>query len=188
MERKKWLFVLLSILMAASLACNLNLGGPEPPASPIPVSTEEVEKLKQSLEQVYTEGVAGSEVTIEITESQMTSMAAFELQGQESMDIRDPQVFLRDGQIQFFATVTQQNWEAVLKLVLTLDVDTAGNPEFSFVSAKIGPLDVPDSILEDIELYVDRAFASQIDQRASDIRIDSITIEDGIMKITGQKE
>jgi hypothetical protein len=188
MERKKWLFVLLIILMAASLACNLNLGGPEPPASPIPVSTEEVEKLQQSLEQAYTEGVAGSDVTIEITEAQMTSMAAFELQGQESMDIQDPQVFLRDGQIQFFATVEQPNWEAVLKLVLTLDVDTAGNPEFSFVSAKIGPLDVPDSILEDIELYVDRAFASQIDQRASDIRVESITIEDGVMTIKGQKE
>jgi hypothetical protein len=104
------------------------------------------------------------------------------------MDIRDPQVFLRDGQIQFFATVEQPNWEAVLKLVLTLDVDTVGNPEFSFVSAKIGPLDVPDSILEDIELYVDRAFASQIDQRASDIRVESITIEDGVMTIKGQKE
>ena len=117
MERKKWLFILLSGLLAATIACNLNIGGPEPPASPIPVTTEEVENLEQSLEEVYEAGVSGSEVILEITEAQMTSMAAFELQGQDALDIQDPQVYLRDGQIQFFATVTQPNLEAVMKLV-----------------------------------------------------------------------
>jgi hypothetical protein len=188
MQSKKWLIILLSVLVTASLACNLNLGGPEPPASPIPVTTEEVENLEESLEEVYEQDAPGSEVTLKITEAQMTSMAAFELQGQEAMDIQDPQVFLRDGQIQFFATVAQPNLEAVMKLVLALDVDAVGNPDFTFISAKIGPLNVPDSILADIEDYVDSAFASQIDQMAADIRIESITIEDGVMTIVGHKE
>jgi hypothetical protein len=188
MERKKWFFILLFVLVAATLACNLNIGGPEPPASPIPVTTEEVENLEESIEEVYEAGVPGSDVTLEITEAQMTSMAAFELQGQDALDVQDPQVYLRDGQIQFFATVAQPNLEAVMNLVLTLDVDAAGNPEFTFVSAKVGPLNVPDSILEDIEFYVDSAFASQIDQMASDINIESITIDDGVMTIVGRKE
>jgi hypothetical protein len=188
MERKQWMLIILSILAAASLACNLSLGGPQPPASPIPVTTEVVENFEESLEEIVELEPPGKEVTLTITEAQMTSMAAFELQGQEALDIRDPQVFLRDGQIQFYATVVQPNLEAVLELVLTLDVDAAGDPEFTFVSAKIGPLNVPDSILEDIEYYVDSAFASQINQMATDIRIESITIEDGVMTIVGHKE
>ena len=78
MESKKWLIILLSVLATASLACNLNLGGPEPPASPIPVTTEEVESLEESLEEACEQGASGSEVTLKITEAQMTSMAAFE--------------------------------------------------------------------------------------------------------------
>ena len=188
MKRIKWFFALFLILIVTSLACNFSLGGPEPPASPIPVTTDEVENLEESLQDAYSEGLAGGEITLEITEAQLTSMVAFELQGQENLSIRDPQVYLRDGEIQFFATVEQPAFAAVMKVVLTLSVDSAGKPEFTFVSAKIGPLSVPDSIMDDLETYVDRSFAAQINGRATDIHIDRITIEDGVMTIVGQKE
>jgi len=188
MKRKKWFFALFLILIVTSLACNFSLGGPEPPASLIPVTTEEVENLEESLEDAYTESLAGGEITLEITEAQLTSMVAFELQSQENLSIKDPQVYLRDGEIQFFATVEQPAFAAVTKVVLTLAVDSAGNPDFTFVSAKIGPLSVPDGILEDLETYIDHNFASQINEMANDIRIDNITIEDGVITIVGQKE
>ena len=188
MKRKKWFLALILILIVTSLACNFSLGGPEPPASPIPVTTEEFENLEESLEDAYAEGLAGGEVTLEITEAQLTSMVAFELQDQENLSIKDPQVYLRDGEIQFFATVEQPAFAAVMKVVFTLSVDSAGKPEFTFVSAKIGPLSVPDSIMDDLETYVDRSFAAQINGMATDIHIDKITIEDGVMTIVGQKE
>ena len=188
MQRKKWLFVLISIVILSSLACKFNLGGPKPPASPIPVTTEDVEALEESLEDAYTDGLKGGEITLQITEAQLTSMLAFELQDQANLSIKDPQVYLRDGEIQFFATVDQSAVDTVMKVVLSLSVDSAGNPEFTFVSAKIGPLSVPDSIMEDLETYVDRSFAAQIDGMATDIRIDSITIEDGLLTIVGHKE
>jgi len=188
MKRKQWLFVLLIILIGSSLACNLNLRGPEPPAPPIPVSTEEVTTLKESLEEAYAEGMTGKQVTIEITEAQLTSMAAFELQNQQDLDIKDPQVYLQNGEIQFFATVAQPAFEAIMKVVLTLDVNASGQPQFTFVSANIGPLNVPDSILSEVESYVGRAFSTQLDQMAADIVISSITIGDGVMTIVGQKK
>jgi hypothetical protein len=188
MKRKKWFIALTLILIVTSLACNFSLGGPKPPGSPIPVTTEEVENLEESLEDAYAEGLAGGEVTVEITEAQLTSMVAFELQGQENLSIKDPQVYLHDGEIQFFATVEQPAFAAVMKVVMTLSVDSAGKPKFTFVSAKIGPLSVPDSIMDDLETYVDRSFAAQINGMASDIHIDKITIEDGVMTIVGQKE
>ena len=188
MKRKKWLIALLFSVIVTSLACNFSLGGPEPPASPIPVTTEEVENLEESLEDAYAQGLAGGEVTLQITEAQLTSMVAFELQDQENLSIKDPQVYLREGEIQFFATIDQSAVDAVLKVVLSLSVDSAGTPEFTFVSAKIGPLSVPDSIMEDLETYVDRSFAAQINGMATDIHIDSITIGDGVMTIVGHKK
>lgn len=188
MKRKKWLFVLLIILIGSSLACNLDLKGPERPASPIPVSTEEVKNLAESLEKAYSEGMTGKQVTIEITEAQLTSMVAFELQDRQDIDIKDPQVYLQDGELQFYATVVQPAFEAVMKVVLTVDADAFGMPQFTFVSANIGPLKVPDSILSEVESYVDRAFSAQVNQMADDIVISSITIGDGLMTIVGQKK
>ena len=76
MKRKKWFLALILILIVTSLACNFSLGGPEPPASPIPVTTDEVENLEESLQDAYSEGLAGGEITLEITEAQLTSMVA----------------------------------------------------------------------------------------------------------------
>jgi uncharacterized protein YpmS len=187
MHRRRILLAPVILLILASLACNFGLKSVETPAPPPPVSTQSVEELQKNLEKAYQEAQNSGQVNITVTESQLTSIVAFELEKQDITSVKDPQVYLRNGQVQVYGTL-EGDVSATARVVFDVDVNAAGKPEFHAVSAKVGPLPIPEDILSQLETNLNQAFADQIESMAPNTHIDNIAIADGEMTITGHKE
>jgi hypothetical protein len=187
-NRSLALAAVILCLAGASLACNFRLPGPKPPASPVPVSTEAVESLKQDLRDAAEQAQLGNPVVVELSETQLTSLVAFELQKQTELPLRDPQIFLREGKIQVFATLTQNQVSAPLRIVLAVAVDGNGLPAYTLEEAELGPVALPDDLRSQIEAELDRAFRGMTGSSLEGVTIESIIIQDGLMTIQGRQK
>jgi uncharacterized protein YpmS len=179
-----WLAALAVLLTMA--ACTLFIGGPAYPERSIPVSTEAVGDLQQSIAEAIAAGAITGEMTITITEAQLTSYLAMKLQQQTDPLLTDPQVYLQDGQIQVYGRARKGNFEATALIVLTAGVDENGELKIELVSADFGPLPVPAGLLDIITAMIDEAFTGSIGPVATGIRLTNVAIADGEMTITGQ--
>jgi hypothetical protein len=173
-------------LLLASLACNLGLSGVATPAPTIPVSTEAAGSLEDTLQNAYEEAQKSGDLDLVLNEEQLTSMVALELQKQGEQSIRDPQVYLRSGQIQLHGTAEYQNIGLPAQIILTASVDSQGRADFTVVSASVGPFPVPDNLITSLEANLDQGFNEQMEILAPNTRIDNITVEDGYMRIAGR--
>lgn len=173
------------VLLLVNMACNLTPRSEPTPAEVIPITTEAVESLKKDLQKAGKEIKLSGQTTLVIDEAELTSLAAFELQNQDSQVFQDPQIFLRDGQIKIATQVEQGNSRASVDIVMEVSADADGRPEYQLVSAKIGPLPLPESMSQQIYKLIDDAFTSKIDPQMDDIFIDNITIKNGLMTVQG---
>jgi len=183
----------LFVLILTSLACSMFIGGPDySDRAPVPVSTEAAESLKDEIKRSFESGLSTGEVTIQITEPQITSLIAARLQSDPNMQqdskplITDPQVYLRDGQMQIFGKTQQGMFNANIGIIVVITVDETGTPKIEIASADFGPLPVPDGIKGAISSMIQEAFTGSLGPVATGIRIQSINIADGVMTITGR--
>jgi hypothetical protein len=178
--------LLVAGLIFASLACNFGTRSSQLSQTPIPEPTQVIDSLEENPDQVLRDSENPEEVTLSITEGQLTSLVANEIQGQDDYPIKDPQVHLQDGQIRFTATVVQQNLSLPAEVVMTIQPDSSGHPQVDVVSAKIGPLPLPGKTVDDLESGLNSAFANEIESEVPNIRIENIIIANGVMTITGK--
>jgi hypothetical protein len=173
-------------LAFAVLACAINIGGPAYPTPVIPISTEAVGELQSSLETAVTAGSISGMVTLAFSESQITSYLYYKLLAQTQSLIKNPQVYLREGQLQVYGTATEGNLEATVRIILNAGVDDQGQLSIGLVSADFGPLPLPDELKEIITATIKEAFTGALGPVATGIRLQSVTISDGTMTIVGQ--
>ena len=194
MKRKKLsLPLFLLTLLLTSLACTVFVGGPDySDRTPIPVSAESAESLKEEIKRAFEAGVETGDVTIRITEPQITSVLALRLQSDPNLQedqkpfIIDPQVYLRDGQMQIFGKTQQGMLTANIGIIVAMSVDENGKPKIEITSADFGPLPAPDTLKEAISAMIDEAYTGSIGPVATGLRIQSIAIADGVMVIYGR--
>ncbi|MGC1377149.1 MAG: hypothetical protein WA821_13040 [Anaerolineales bacterium] len=181
-------------LALAALACTIFVGGPDYPKTPVPVSTEAVGSLDDQFHAAETAAADSGTLTLTINESQITSLLADKLAEQtdpstgssQAPFITDPQVYLRDGQIQIYGKAAQGNLQANVRIILSATLDDNGKPVISVVSADFGPLPVAESLNNAISKMVDEAFTGAIGPAAIGFRLESLTIADGVMTLTGR--
>jgi hypothetical protein len=185
-ERIGPILLALAALWAASLACTLPGRSAKPPAgyAPIPVTTQAAGELRQNLEVAASEIATSGSTTVVIDEAQLTSILAIELQSQNQLNIQDPQVYLRDGQVQLFGNLQEGKVTAPLKVFLTISADRQGQPQFQVVEAMAGPLPVPKDLLDQFTTQFDQVLGRRINPDDNLLYIDRITIADGKMTIT----
>ncbi len=157
---------------------------PTPTPAPPPVTTSAVKTLESNLQQAATQVSETGKINVSITESQATSLVAQEMKSQTDLPISDPQIYFRDGQITFQAKASQSGITLPVKIVITVSVDSQGKPAYQIRSASLGVLTVPDSLLNQFKAELDSALANQLNLRESTV-IETITIADGIMTVTG---
>lgn len=194
MKQKKYaLPIFLLTILLTSLACTIFVGGPDySNLAPIPVSTEAAESLKQEMKQAFENGAQTGVVTLNITEPQITSVLAFRLLSDPNMQtdkkpiISDPQVYLRDGQMKIYGKSQQGMFAANIGVIVNMGVDELGKPKIEIASADFGPFPVPGGIKEALTAMIDEAYTGAIGPAATGLRIETITIADGIMTITGR--
>lgn len=179
------LLTLLSLTLA-SLACTMFVGGPDYPNTPIPVSTEAIGDLNQQVEAAITSAAESGTLSFSITESQLTSLVAAKLAAQSDQLITNPQVYLRDGTMQIYGKAVKGNFQANIRVVFTITLDAEGKPVINITSADFGPLPAPEGLNTAITAMVDEAFTGMVGPAATGFRLESVTIADGVMTITGK--
>ena len=173
-------------LILAGLACTIFVGGPNYPATPIPVSTEAVGTLNDQINAAETAAADNGTLTLQVNESQITSLLAAKLAEQTDPFITEPQVYLRDGTIQVYGKAAQGNLQANIRVVLSVSVDADGKPVIDVTAADFGPLPAPGNLNSVINSLVREAFTGAIGPAAIGFRLESINIADGIMTLTGR--
>ena len=194
MNQKKYaLSIFLLTVLFASLACTVFVGGPDySDLTPIPVSLEAAESLKEEMRKSFEAGAQTGVVTLNITEPQITSVLAFRLLSDPNMQtdqkpiITDPQVYLRDGQMKIYGKSQQGMFAANIGIIVNMGVDELGKPKIEIVSADFGPFPAPEGIKEALTAMIDEAYTGSIGPAATGLRIETITIANGIMTITGR--
>jgi hypothetical protein len=183
---KKVRIALISlVLLSSALACRMNIGGPTPSGQPIPVSTEAAGGLQKQFEQALQNPGQNGQITLTINETQMTSLLAAKLESRPDPLITDPQVYLRDGQIQIYGKVAKGNFEANVGIILTATIDQNGQPLIKITSADFGPIPVPENLTESISSMVQEAYTGALGPLAIGFKLDSIVIAEGLMMLTG---
>jgi len=186
-EQKKILLLIIAVPMVISLACNfpgINQPAPEE-VGVIPVTTESVQKLDDNIQSVIEDIQSGGPFQLIVTESQLTSLANYELQSYQDYEIQNVQIYLRDGQARITGDVEQNNINLPLSIVLKFSVDGSGKPESEIVSATIGPFQIPESFLDQLPSMMDSILVTQILPANQNVVIEQITINDGQMIISG---
>lgn len=185
------LFIIVLIL--ASLACTVNVGGPDYSDRPtIPVSNEAAQSLREEIRRAFEAGVVSGQVIINITEPQITSVLAQRLQSDQNLQqdenplITEPQVYLRDGQMQIFGKTRRGIFAANIGIIVAVGVDENGGPKIEIVSADFGPFPAPEGINNAIAALIQEAYTGSIGPVATGLRIETISIGNGIMTITGR--
>jgi len=168
------------------LACTMKIVGPAYPTPAIPISTEAVGELQSTLEAAVSAESSSGQVTLVITESQLTSYLTYWLQAQSQPILTNLQVYLQSGQIHLYGTAMEGYFEATIGVVLSAGVDSQGQLKIDLTSADFGPVPVPSGFLDVITTSIKEAYTSALGPVATGFRLDSITISDGIMTIVGR--
>jgi hypothetical protein len=179
-------FVALSVLTFTSLACSIFVGGPDYPSTPVPVSTAAVQDLQDQVKQAIADGAASGSVTLKITEEQITSYLAQQLQLQPSPVVTDPQVLLRDGQMTVFGKIQQGIFLANATITMMVSVDQNGQPQIAITHQDFGPIPAPQDLNAAISTLVQQAFTGSLGPVAIGFRLENISIMDGVMTVTGR--
>jgi uncharacterized protein YpmS len=183
-SRKVWITALA--LVVASVACSL--GGPTATPTPrptlIPVSTEAAGEL----EDVWATAVAGSkdgQVSVVMTEQQLTSLIAIKLAENPDSPIQDPQVLLRDGKMTLTANAAFKGVKAPVEIILSAAPDAEGVLKVTIEEAKFGGLPMPGALLESVSASINELVSGQLGSQGTGVRITAVTIADGQMVLTG---
>jgi hypothetical protein len=194
MTRNKLILpIYLLILILTSLACTIFVGGPDYSSLPtIPVSTEAAQSIQDEIKRAFEEGMTNGTVTLNFTEPQLTSYIASRFQTDPAMQqdnkplITDPQVYLRDGQMQIYGKTQKGMFAANIGIIVSVGVDENGQPKIEIVSADFGPLPAPEGLKDAITVMVREAYTGSLGPVATGLRIESIAIANGIMTVTGR--
>ena len=174
------------LLLATTLACTIAVGGPDLPENTVPVSTEAVQEMENQIKLAAAQAAITGQFNLTFTETQLTSLLAFRLSEQENPMFTDPQVYLRNGQMQIFGKAHQGLFTANVGIVLNATVDANGQPKIEVVSADFGPFPAPEGLNKAITAIVTEAYTGSLGPVATGIRLESITIADGMMSLNGQ--
>ncbi len=185
-SRKRALYTAVFVLGLAVLACTINVGGPVYPTPTIPVSTEAIGDLHQAVQTAVAGVNAAGEISLVITEPELTSYLAYKLATQDQPFVTNPQVYLRDGQIQIYGTAVQGYFVATANVVVTAGVDDRGQLKVELTSADFGPLSAPKDLKDAVTSAILEAYTGALGPVATGFRLESITIADGTLTIVGK--
>lgn len=194
MKKIRGLPLFLLTLVLTSLACTVFVGGPDYSSlPPIPVSAEAAASIQDELKRAAEAAAQTGVITVNLTEPQVTSYLAARMQTDPSLQqsdkkplITDPQVYLRDGQMQIYGKTQQGIFAANIGIVASMGVDVNGEPQIDVVSADFGPFPAPEGLKDAITAMVREAYTGSLGPVATGLRIEAISIANGVMTVTGR--
>ena len=176
-------FLLAVSIVVAGAACQINVGGPEPPAEIIHPSEASATELEDNWDSALS--LDTGEITLVITEQQLTSFLSERIESDEEPILRRPQIFLRDGEIRIYGTASAGVFEAGALLSIQPIVSSGGDVEFDITTAEFGPVPAPGALTTVLSELLTEALTGTLGSMATGIRITSFVIADGQIAIVG---
>jgi uncharacterized protein YpmS len=188
-SKQKLYYIFLVVCLLVFLSCRLSdikFPSRTVPTTqiPIPVSTQAAGDMIKEVQSAIETANNGGKVQIVITETQMTSLVALELLSIQEPKIQDIQIRLQNGQIQLNGKVLQNNITFPFNVVAEINVNNNGQPSTNILSAKLGPLPIPQSLLDEITSKIDQMIITEIFS-SNNVVVESISIANGAITITG---
>jgi hypothetical protein len=174
------------VLLIATIACQINLGGAKPPGEPIPTHSTTSSDLTQVWQSAIDGALTTGQVMVILDEVQLTTFLAYRLETHEKPLLLQPQVYLRQNAIQVFGTTERGFLKANVLLAITPLVDSSGNITLELTTAEFGPIPAPNALKETISAVLSEAFTGSFGSLATGIRVTTLAIHDGKMAIVGE--
>ena len=179
--------IFITSLVLASLACSMFVGGPDYPEQTVPISADEAFTVENLIEQALVSGAETGVITMQLTESQLTSFMADKLAQQANPPFTEPQILLRNGQMLMYGKIKRGWLTANMLITMNVTIDpVAGTPKIEIASADFGPIPAPAGINSALSALIDEAFTGSFGPVAVGFRLETISIADGFMTITGR--
>ncbi len=184
-KRKLYGLLAISAVIFAGLACNFNM----PQAAtetPTPQSAVDVEAVEKQINEAIATGVSGGDVTLLLTEAQLTATANKELQASGEDRIQNLNIQLDDGIITISGDANQDGLSLPVVITVKINVDADGLPHTEILSGRLGPFPLPQSMLDQVTAQLDQALQAELEATASNLFVKEITIADGKITIIAQ--
>ncbi len=175
----------LTALLVSTFACSIFVGGPAYPTE-LPAPTQTPESLPQQIEQAMTAGAPTGQLSVQITEGQLTSFLQAKLAQDAHPLITEPRVYLRSGQMIVYGKATSGIFTANVSMTLAASVDENGQPKIDVVSTDFGPIPAPQGLNDLVSASFQEAFTGYLGPVATGFRLESISIGDGVMTASGR--
>jgi hypothetical protein len=184
MKNHTWIVLLIMLILA--LACKLPGFYGDKPAETIAVTTQSAQTLESNIEKNVLNIPHGGDFQIEITEQQLTSYVSMKLQENAQYPVHHVQIYLRDSQIRVLGDVDQANMSVQAELIIKPYLES-NVVQFDVLSAKIGPFNIPQDLIDSMKQEMKDAFEEQLQGLGENYQMDSIDIQNGVMIIKGKK-
>jgi len=181
---RRLLFLLLTLVLSA-LACSQPFNAPEPTPTRMPPSTQDAEQFKIEMATAAARLAESGELSMTITEQQLTAALIDALAAQPDLQLTQPLVLLQDGQILLSGIVLFGKTEVPVQISLTLAIQD-GILSVTVTSANFGILPVPETLLANLTKMINENLNEMIMVEGRNIQVQQIEIADGKMKITGK--
>lgn len=177
----------LVLLGLFSLACQMPIRAIQPEPTSIPVSTEAAGQFEDTLATAAAELEQTGQVTVIISETQLTSFVAQQLPANDEYVLTDPQVILRDGNIEVTAIASVGSLSTDAVVILQPYVEQ-GNLRLSIVDGKFGAIPIPDAILVTLTETLNQNLDYFTTVNGRKFWLETISIADGSMTLSGSLE
>lgn len=180
------LLILIAALMISSLACNLlsTLSAAKPRVVPT-LPAEDTKQLENQLATQVSQAMSGEPVTIELSESQISSLVNSQAANQQDAQLSGVQVLLENNQMVITGDANASGVSGKINLTLDVSTDSAGKPQLAISKAIIGGFPIPSSMLESLSQIINQAMQNQ---GGEGFEIQTLSIADHKLTITGQKK
>ena len=88
--------------------------------------------------------------------------------------------------MQIYGKAIQGQLQANVRIVVEITLDAEGTPVINVASVDFGPLPVPDAMKSALGSMAQEAFTGALGPAAIGFRLETITIADGVLTVTGR--
>ena len=159
-------------------------GAPERPGAPIITSDKAGLDAKATLQNAIPD--PDSLNTLTLTEQQITSWLAKELQQSTDLPLHDVQVYLQNGSIQIWGMVDGSK-DSTSALITGNIILANGEPSFELTSLQVGQQVIPEFLLSQAAGWLNQLLAEKISEQAPGLKIMNINISSGMITISGMR-
>jgi tetratricopeptide (TPR) repeat protein len=160
-------------------------GAPERPGTSILPSDTVAKEARIMLEKSMPQ--PGSLASVTLSEQQLTSWLAMDMQNNPDLPLNDIQVYLRDDKIQVWGMVTGASNSTSALIVGNISIDSNGSPVLGVESLQIGQQVIPGILLSQAEEWLNQSMLDEINKQAPGLKIMNINISSGLITISGMR-